>query len=260
MKKYTLGALMLIITFLSVSPLLAQDTIDLVEVVKDKRTRKNIVRLNLTNPLIFGDRSLILGYERVVNDHQSFSINAGLATLPKFNLINFVDDSIVQLYKDTKDKGFNVTADYRFYLAKENKYNAPRGLYIGPFASHVYMGRENTWNLNTQSFTGEVNTELSFNMTAVGGQLGYQFILWKRVALDFVLLGPSVAWYSVKAKLDTSLDPDEESVLYEKISEILEERFPGYSFVIDDVDFKKSGTTNTRSYGYRYTIHLGFLF
>ncbi len=240
---------------------IAQDTINLQEAVKEDRIRKNTIRFNLTNPLIFGDRSLILGYERTIGEHQSFSINGGLATLPKFDIISIANDSIVQLYKDSKDKGFNITGDYRFYLASENKHRAPRGLYIGPFASHVFMGRENTWNLNIEDgFKGEVNTDLNFNMSAVGAQLGYQFVFWKRVALDFVLLGPSIAWYSVKAKLDTSLDPDEEALVYEKINEILTERFPGYTFAIDDVDFKKTGTTNTQSFGFRYTIHLGYRF
>ena len=260
MKKNPFYALILFITFYGGSVLIAQDTISVQEAAKEERIRKNTVRINLTNPAIFGDRSLILGYERTIGEHQSFSLNVGQATLPKFNLISFVDDSIVQLYKSSKDKGYIFTGDYRFYLASENKHRAPRGLYIGPFATHVFMGRENTWNLNTSSFTGEVNSELRFNMTAIGAQLGYQFILWKRVALDFVLLGPSVAWYTVSAKLDTTLEPDDESMLYEKINEILEDRFPGYSFVIDDVDFKKTGSTSTRSYGYRYTIHLGYRF
>ncbi len=260
MKKHNTLLLLLFIAFLGEGSLIAQDTINLQDAVKEERIRKNTVRFNLTNPMIFGERSLILGYERTIGQHQSFSINAGMATLPKFNVINIADDSIVQLYKDSKDRGFNITGDYRFYLASENKYRAPRGLYIGPFASHVYMGRENKWNLNTESFQGELETSLNFNMTAIGAQLGYQFVLWKRVALDFVLIGPAIAWYSVETKLKTSLDAEDEALVFEKINQILEERFPGYSIVIDDDGFKTSGTTNTRSYGFRYTIHLGYRF
>jgi hypothetical protein len=256
-----LKSLLLVLTlFLPVAIVSGQESIDMKNTAGGDKVRRNVVRLNLTNPLIFGDRSLVLGYERVLNDHQSFSINGGLASLPKFNLINIVDDSIVQLYKDSKDRGFNLTGDYRFYLASENKYRAPRGLYIGPYASHVFMGRENSWHLDTDNFNGDVKTDLKFNMTAVGAQLGYQFILWKRVALDFVLIGPSIAWYSLSAKLDTTLDPEDESALYDKINEILEDRFPGYTFAFDGVDFKKTGTTDTQSYGFRYTIHLGYHF
>ncbi|HEY3385677.1 MAG TPA: hypothetical protein VGK46_04145 [Saprospiraceae bacterium] len=240
--------------------IVAQESMDMKETTKQEKVRKNTIRFNLTNPMIFGDRSLVLGYERTLGEHQSFSINMGQASLPKFGLFDFGSDSSVVATKSSKDKGFNVTGDYRFYLASENKHRAPRGLYIGPYASHVFMGRENTWNLNTETFQGQVNSEFKFNMTAVGAQLGYQFVFWNRLALDFVLLGPGIAWYSLEAKLDTTLDPDDESALYEKLNEILEEKFPGYTFALDDVEFKKTGTSNTTSIGYRYTVHLGFRF
>ena len=260
MKKQILSLIYISVFSLMTTTILAQDTINIKEEVSKEKVRKNTVRINLTNPVIFGDKSWILGYERTLGAHKSFSINGGLASLPEFNLVNLDVDSTIQLNKKTKDRGFNITGDFRFYLASENKHPAPRGLYIGPFASHVFMGRENSWTLNTDAFQGDVITDFQFNMTAVGAQLGYQFVLWKRVALDFVLLGPSIAWYSLEAKLNTTLDPDEESLVYEKISEILTERFPGYTFAIDDVDFQKTGTTNTRSFGFRYTIHLGYRF
>lgn len=210
--------------------------------------------------MIFGDRSLVLGYERRLKEYQSFSINFGLATFPKFNVISIADDSIVQLYKDSKDRGFNITGDYRFYIAKENKFKAPHGLYIGPYASHASMGRENTWHLSTMTYDGDVITDFKFYMTAVGAQLGYQVVLWKRVALDFVLLGPGIGWYSLKGKLDTTLDPEDEAAIYEKLNEILNERFPGYNFIFDGTEFKKTGSTTTQGLGYRYVVHLGFLF
>ncbi len=99
-----------------------------------KQSYKNIVRYNLSGALLFGaDRFVIFGYERVVNPHQSFSVNFGKASLPKFVSIN-TDSFSIQ--KDLKNNGFNVSADYRFYLAHENKYYAPHGVYIGPYASY----------------------------------------------------------------------------------------------------------------------------
>lgn len=86
-----------------------------------------------------------------------------MAALPNFNIISIADNSIVQLYKDSKDKGFLFTSDHRFYLASENKYKAPRGLYIGPYASHVFMGRENTFHLASETFDGDVKTDFKFN-------------------------------------------------------------------------------------------------
>src|SRR5688572_27439157 len=78
---------------------------------------KNVIRFNLSNFLLLGPRNIILGYERVVSPSQSFSINLGSAGLP--SLANFEFDSI-DITKQTDKTGFNVSADYRFYLKKEN--------------------------------------------------------------------------------------------------------------------------------------------
>ena len=153
-----------------------------------------------------------------------------------------------------------MTVDYRFYLRTENKFRAPRGVYIGPYAGYVTMGRKNTWTLDTDNTHGDVITDFNLSILALGAELGYQFVLWKRVALDFVLIGPGLAGYSLEAKLDTTLDPDDEALLFQKISDALTEKFPGYSFAIDDAEFKKTGSSNVTSLGFRYVIHLGFRF
>src|SRR6188508_2434265 len=90
--------------------------------VKKPKNYKNIIRYNITNPLIFGGSTMIWGYERVLGPHQSVSLNVGLFELPKLDLfdINVGSDSI-QLDQYTTSKGYNLSLDYRFYLAKENK-------------------------------------------------------------------------------------------------------------------------------------------
>jgi hypothetical protein len=229
------------------------------EETKTEKTFKNTIRLNITNPLIFGSSSLVLGYERVLNKQFSFSVNVGRTTLPNFKSFNFSGDSSFQINKVKKDRGFLMTGDFRYYPASENKFSAPRGLYFGPYASFVTLGRENTWTLQTNSFTGDVKTDFNFQFFSVGAQLGYQFIIWKRVALDFVLVGPGVAFYQFSAKVNTDLSQEDESALFDRINEILQEKFPGYNYVIDG-EFKTSGTAKTTSIGYRYVVHLGFRF
>src|ERR1700754_2247671 len=104
---------------------------------KPEKWRKNIIRYNLSGGLLFGlGDYVVIGYERVVNARQSFSINIGPSSLPK--LVNFTTDSF-SLQKDLKNSGFNVSVDYRFYLTKENKYAAPHGLYIGPYTSYNHF-------------------------------------------------------------------------------------------------------------------------
>lgn len=227
------------------------------EEMKMEKHYKNVVRLNLTNPVIFGEKSLVLGYERVLGDYKSASINIGQAQLPKLSIVN--TDS-TEIHKDSKEHGFNMTADFRFYLQKENKHFAPRGVYLGPYFGYNSMGRENTWTLNTSSFQGEVKTDVDFNVLAIGGQMGYQFVLFKRLTLDLVLIGPGVAFYNLKAKLNTTLDAEDEQALYDKINEALKERFPGYTFTIDDVDFAKKGSSSVTSIGFRYVVNVGFMF
>ena len=239
----------------TVKPVLVQ-----ADAVKEKKF-KNTIRLNITNPLIFGERAIVLGYERVLSDSKSFSINLGQSELPDFGLFDpDTDDPEAKLIKNSTGKGFNTTADFRFYLKAENKYAAPHGIYLAPYVAYANMGRDNTWELKTDNFTGQVITNFNLSFIAVGGELGYQFILWKRVALDFILIGPSMAAYKLKAKLDTNLDPEDESLLFQKISDALEEKFPGYSFAFDDAEFVKTGTSDLIGPSYRYVVHVGFRF
>jgi hypothetical protein len=226
-----------------------------------KKDLKNTIRYNITNPMLFGEGAIIFGYERKLNNRQSFSINIGRAVLPGLSILNI--DTItpdITLNKSSTEKGFNGSVDYRFYLTKLNAYDAPRGVYIGPFYSYNYFQRENTWTLNTESFQGDVNTDFKLNMHTIGFELGYQFVFWKRLALDLILIGPGVAWYSLKTDISTTLDPDEQSKLFQLINDALAERIPGYSYVIDAQEYEKTGRVSTTSMGFRYMIHLGFRF
>ena len=77
--------------------------------------RKNTIYLNFTNRLIFND-AYIIGYERVLKPHQTFSVNLGAISLPRFT-DKSTNDS-VQLLGGSGNKGFHISADYRFYLSK----------------------------------------------------------------------------------------------------------------------------------------------
>lgn len=221
------------------------------------REFKNTIHFNLTNPMIFGDRSLVFGYERVLTKNRSFSVNVGQASLPDLNIIN-TDELEMETIRS--EKGLHLSADYRFYLSKENKYNAPRGVYVGPFYSYNYFNKEHTWSLATSGYNGKVNSELDFTINTIGAELGYQFILWKRLAIDLILIGPGVANYKLEATLDTNLSDEDKELFFDKLNEALQEKFPGYSGVIDEGEFKTKGTTNTTNFGFRYIIQVGYRF
>jgi diaminopimelate decarboxylase len=105
-----------------------------------------------------------------------------------------------------------------------------------------------------------MDLEFTFHVLTVGFQLGYQFVFWNRVTLDMILFGPGISWYKFKADLSTNLDPDEESELFQKINDALEEKIPGYSLVIEPGSFEKNGSVNTTTLGYRYVVMVGIRF
>jgi hypothetical protein len=199
----------------------------------------------------------VLGYERVVNKHQSFSINAGVVGLPK--LLSIVTDSL-SLNKDVKNSGFNVSVDYRFYLAKENKYYAPHGLYIGPFYSFNHFHRENTWKFKNSSNQTQVDTKTDLSINTVGGELGYQFILWKRLSIDMVLIGPGIGFYAVQAKIESNVSDAQKAQLKQAIEQVITQKFPGMNYVFSGQTFNSNGHIYTSTIGYRYIVHIGFAF
>jgi hypothetical protein len=222
---------------------------------------KNTVRFNITNPVFLGIKTLVFGYERTIGEHQSISIDAGPLSLPKLSLINLnLNDSFVKVEKGTTEKGYHVSVDYRFYLSTENKFNSPRGIYLAPYYSHNFFERTNTWTLSSSQFHGDVSTDFKLTMNCIGGELGYQFVLWNRMAIDLILIGPGVTRYSISTSINTTLDADDKEALLQRINEALANKIPGYSLVIDKTQYETSGNINTTNFGFRYMINIGFRF
>jgi hypothetical protein len=218
---------------------------------------KNVIRLNLSNPTIFGIRNNIIGYERMINKNQSFSVNMGRFSFPKFEPV-FRDS--FQLQKNYKDNGFHFSVDYRWYLLKENKYDAPRGLYIGPYYAYNYLKRENYWVFNMSSYNGELISDLTVNMHLIGVQLGCQFFLWKRLCIDVIFMGPGLWFFDIKSKTSADHGGDESELVYQQLNEQFKDKIPGYNVVLDDDEFSKKGSARTGTFGYRYLVNLGYRF
>jgi hypothetical protein len=223
----------------------------------EKKARKNIINFNITNPMLISDKFQLIGYERVLSNNQSITVNLGNFSLPRL-LDGDIADSL-NLDTESKDRGFHLSTDYRFYLNKLNRYNAPRGVYLAPYYTLNYLNRKNSWALH--DYDENISTQMKFTIHTVGFELGYQFIFWDRVALDLILFGPGVGFYGIKTKLDTSLDAEDEAKIFDKINDILEERIPGYDVIIEPNEFaKRKGSFQVKSIGFRYVARLGILF
>jgi len=223
-----------------------------------RHERKNIIRYNLSSALLFGfDKAIILGYERLVNPRQSFSINVGKAGLPK--LIAVFTDSF-NIKQDIKNTGFNISLDYRFYLTNENRYATPHGLYIGPYYSFNRIQRTNAWEGASSTNQRKVNTKTDLDIHTVGFELGYQFVFWKRATLDLVMVGPGIGYYKYKATAEGNLNLGEREQLLDAIKQALEQKVPGFNWVFSGEELSGKGTLSTTTIGYRYLIQIGFRF
>ncbi|GAO45504.1 hypothetical protein [Flavihumibacter petaseus] len=255
LRKRSLAGVICLLLLLS-RPVFAQETtID----SSWHNARKNVIRYDLSGAALFGfDKYVVFGYERVVNKHQSFSINGGTVALPK--LVTIETDSFY-LQKDLKNNGFNISADYRFYLAKENRYFPPHGLYIGPWISYNKFTRNNQWTFRKGSADEQLlTTETDFKIFSVGGELGYQFIVWKRLAIDLVMIGPGISSYDLQGKSTGNLTEEQRAKLQDALKQLITQKFPGMNYVFADKSFDASGSMKTTSIGFRYIVHIGFAF
>jgi hypothetical protein len=226
---------------------------------RPEKRLKNVIRYDLSGGLLFGvGQYVVLGYERVISPHQSISLNVGRAGLPKF--VSVTTDSF-DISKDIKNTGFNISLDYRFYLAKENKYEAPHGLYIGPYISYNYFHREVTWNKNTAGSTQQpVNTKTDLYIFTVGGEIGYQFLVWKRLAIDLVMIGPGISRYELNGQIESGTSSQDRQQLLSTLEQLITQKFPGMNYVFSGKQFDGNGHIRTTDVGFRYIIHLGFAF
>lgn len=241
----------------STDTLLKVSTESLPVPAKEKKVRKNTIMITVSNPALVSSQFRTIGYERVLPHNQSFTVTVGKFSIPKFR--GDLADSL-GLNTDYKDKGFHFSTDYRFYLKKENKYGAPRGVYLAPFYTYNHLNRENSWMVETDGRIDEVYTNLTLNIHTIGAELGYQFIFWDRMALDLVLMGPGLGFYGVKAEVGTNMDPDKQSEFFDKLNQILADKIPGYDKVIEPGEFSKNGTYNTEGAGFRYLVRVGYRF
>lgn len=220
--------------------------------------KKNTIKLNLTNPMIFGGKAIVIGYERVLSANRSFSVDIGTMSLPSFGS-GTVNDSL-KLLSGLNEKGFHISADYRFYLSKENKYHAPRGVYIGPYYSYNSFSRSNSWNLKATNYTGNVNTDLGFHVHTIGVEMGYQFVFNKKWVVDMVLAGPGIGFYQVNAALATTLPENQKGPFFDQLNKYLQEKIPGLNKVIGEGSLRSNGNYKTTALGFRYMINVGFRF
>jgi len=224
---------------------------------KPPKEFKNSIKVNISNAVVY-DKSYQFSYERVINKNQTLNIFGGYNEFPGDLFLNL--DS-TELEPTKKKSGYSIGADYRFYLSKENKYDAPHGIYLAPFISYYHFNADRTLihtdSTGTES-SANINTQINF--LNIGGELGYQFVLGKRWVIDAVLFGPAVTNYNFKAKLENHIPGLDDNEALQSVIDALKEKLPLLNDLSSDEGVSGSGTEAFWSVGFRYNISIGFRF
>jgi len=218
---------------------------------------RNTVKFNVSNQLLY-DNSIQFSYERILKNNRSINVFGGYQEFPLIR----IDFNDVEFKSSSSRSGYSGGAEYRFYLTNENKYNAPRGVYLAPFMSFFNFttkrGIEHTNETTGQVDNAELKTQINF--TNLGGALGYQFVIHRRWVIDCVLFGPSVTYYRFKSKLDGSLSGIDDNELAQKVIEALKDKLPFLNDVSKGEEVTKDGVESITALGFRYNISIGYRF
>jgi hypothetical protein len=160
------------------------------------QTRENVVKLHLQN-FTFG--SLSLGYEHALNEKNSLDFGIGIPIKKEINssLTDNLFDADYTVDKATLSN-FHLRAAYRHYTGK---HLVPKGFYYEPYLKFQTL---------KPSFSGYTSknekgsADATFSTFTGGFQLGYQFLIAKRVTLDFYFLGIEAGLAKIKLDGTTS--------------------------------------------------------
>jgi len=87
---------------------------------------------------------------------------------------------------DLSIKAFSALAGYRYYFGKKDV----SGFYVEPYAKYLHHQASGVLIGNLNGETAMFDTRTDYKGIGVGAQLGVQFLIAKKVSLDFFILGP----------------------------------------------------------------------
>jgi hypothetical protein len=214
---------------------------------------KNSIKVNLTSWILY-QNGVQLNYERLLSKKRSITVFGGIIHFP---MPTVIANSPLNFDKDKKKSGFAFGSEYRFYLAKENKYDAPHGVYLAPFVSYYHFNNQRFGHDSSNQDNLSLSTSMDF--LNIGGELGYQFVIKRRFVIDCVMFGPAISSYYFSLKLNGSTSGDY-SEQVQAILDAMKQKFPLFKDLSNGEKIGTSGISNFWSIGFRYAIHIGYRF
>ena len=218
---------------------------------------KNVIKFNPTPMLLWSTKNVTFSYERILNRKQSIALTLGYLEFP-----SLFKDTVTNLISITsKSKyGVNVALEYRFYLMQRNLRPIPDGLYLAPFASFYGFKFKNGIDIIPLQVDSAGALKGNFYTFNIGVELGYQFVFWKRLTLDLVLIGPSASYYGGGLDISGDINLTDLETINEDLYNKLKEKYPLIGDFVINKSFKSNGKLDLFSIGFRYLIQIGFHF
>ena len=159
-------------------------------VPKGNKPAKNFLKVNLLNIAI---RNYSFQYERALS--KRFSIALGYRLMPEGgipllstieNAAGIKEEDVKDALRDVKIKNMAITPELRLYVGKKGY---GRGFYLAPFYRYaVYETGRLPIKVDDDKKTINLSGKLTTN--TFGLQLGAQWMLSKRISLDWWIIGP----------------------------------------------------------------------
>lgn len=218
---------------------------------------KNVIKFNPTPMLLWSYKNITFSYERILNPKQSIAITVGYLEFPPL-----FQDTIGNLLAITgREKyGINLALEYRFYLGKRNSRPIPDGVYLAPYASYYGYHFKNNVDLMHTVLDSAGAVKGNFYIFNVGVELGYQFVFWKRLTLDFVVIGPAISYYGGRVDITGNMNLEQLQEINADLYNKLKEKYPMIGDFVVNKSFKQNGKLDLFSVGFRYLVQIGFHF
>ncbi len=252
MKKI---ALFLIVLLLLAPVLLTAQKKDSLRAIPQP-IHKNIIKWNPTPMMLWSNKNLTLSYERILNKRQSIALTIGYLEFP-----SLTKDTIAKIFTITSREkyGINLALEYRFYLMQRNVRPIPDGLYLAPYLSFYGYKFKNDMDV-AGNLDSAFTVKANFYVFNGGLELGYQFVFWKRLTLDLVLVGPSVSYYGGGLDFTGNIDFEQLKEINQDLYDKIKAKYPMIDDYVINKSFKQNGKLDLFSLGFRYLMQIGFHF
>ena len=160
---------------------------------------KNLVKFGYA-PFVTNNY-LNFSYERVLTDRFSAQLTYGYG-MPKTALPAQISDVEGLGSYDFRLTGWKLTPEFRMYLKKSK--GAPKGIYIAPYGRFANSKIATTFDMSIDKDgdgvleTSPGTLELSLSEKGFGLQIGAQWLIKDKVAIDWFWFGPRYAMQTVK--------------------------------------------------------------